>query len=406
MEDINNGSAYRTLFNSLRYCTEITPPCKIEDPDNDIIQDFKVKCDSYIKILKNHTSATSIANNHYTTDKLAMKKLRGYINTIYDVRDTVIDCLEYFLSGDIQAAYDLFDETFNRTSKNQHLKNICIHLNDICNDLDPLYRVRKSEKFLEQRNDLFHIPFKLRHLVNAQRYSVAGLPCLYLGTSLYICWQEMGKPDFDKLYISAFKSERNGNNRLILNFASELLNSSLSLKKDDIFRKTSEENLISYLCLWPLIIACNYIKKQPDAAFNQEYIIPNILMQWISRKENSPIIGIAYRSTKITSIKHSDLAINVVIPPKATYKQMTNSSYCPTLSKTFTLTKPISWQLLKTLDYPLISDGEAERAIEHLRKRDIQNFHEDLVRFYPVTDFRRLERTIDELLPYEAIEGD
>ncbi|MCP6412589.1 hypothetical protein NL483_29000, partial [Klebsiella pneumoniae] len=77
-------------------------------------------------------------------------------------------------------------------------------------------------------------------------------------------------------------------------------------------RMTSEENLISYLCLWPLIIACNYIKKQPDAAFNQEYIIPNILMQWISRKENSPIIGIAYRSTKITSIKHSDLAINVV----------------------------------------------------------------------------------------------
>ncbi|EIX1850834.1 hypothetical protein ACNJ8R_000111 [Cronobacter sakazakii] len=406
MEIKNNGNGYRSLFSSLRSCTEITPPCKNENVNNDIIQDFNEKCDNYIKILKNHTSVASIERNKYATDKAAMKKLRGYINTIYDVRDTVSDCLEYFLSGDIQAAYDLFDETFNRTSKNQHLKNICIDLNDICNHSNPLYRVRKSEKFIEKRNELFHIPFKLRHLVNAQRYSVAGLPCLYLGTSLYICWQEMGKPDFDKLYISAFKSEPTGNEKLILNFASELLNSSLSLRKDDIFRTTSEEILISYLCLWPLIIACNYIKTQPDAAFTQEYIIPNILMQWISRKEKSPIIGIAYRSTKITSIKHSDLAINVVIPPKATYKQMTNSSYCPTLIKTFTLTKPISWQLLKTLDYPIINDEEADKAVERLRKREIQNFHEDLVRFYPITDFRRLEKTIDEVLPYEPIEGD
>lgn len=406
MEISNNGNAYRALFSSLRSCTEITPPCKIEDQNNDIIQDFKEKCNSYITILKSHTSSASIAKTPFSSDKAAMRKLSRYINTIYDVRDTVSDCLEDFLSGDIQAAYDLFDETFNRSTKNQHLKNICIDLNDICNDSAPLYRVRKSEKFIEKRNELFHIPFKSRHLVNAQRYSVAGLPCLYLGTSLYICWQEMGKPDFDKLYISAFKSQRGNNGRLILNFASELLNSSLSIRKNDIFKTISEEKLISYLCLWPLIIACNYIKKQPDAAFNQEYIIPNILMQWISRRERSPIIGIAYRSTKITSIKHSNLAINVVIPPKATYKQMADNSYCPTLSNIFTLTKPISWQLLKTLDYPIINDEEADRAIERLRKKEIQNFHEDLVRFYPITDFRRLEKTIDEVLPYEPIEGD
>ncbi|WP_420195849.1 hypothetical protein, partial [Klebsiella aerogenes] len=71
MEISNNGNAYRALFSSLRSCTEITPPCKIEDQNNDIIQDFKEKCSSYIKILKKHTSPTSIANNHYATDKLA-----------------------------------------------------------------------------------------------------------------------------------------------------------------------------------------------------------------------------------------------------------------------------------------------------------------------------------------------
>ncbi|MEQ0369619.1 hypothetical protein ABLV54_22935 [Klebsiella sp. JB_Kp042] len=327
------------------------------------------------------------------------------MRTIYDVQDTISECLEHFLSGDIQAAYDLFDKTFSSKSKSEHLKNICINLNEICNDDRPLYRVRKSDRFLEDRKELFHIPFTMRHLVSAQRYSVAGLPCLYLGTSLYICWQEMGKPDFDRLYISSFKSISSPTDKLILNFSSELLNSSISLKKDYILRVIPEEILISYLCLWPLIIACNYIKKQPDAAFNEEYIIPNILMQWISKRERSPIIGIAYRSTKITSIKHSNLAINVVIPPKATYKQMTTNLYCPTLSKTFKLTKPISWQLLKTLDYPIKRDTEFDKAIDHIQNREIQNFHEDLVKFYPITDFRRLEKTIDEVLPYEPIEG-
>lgn len=403
MVTVTNSTAYGSLFSSLRSCSEITPPCEIKDGTSDIIEDFNVKCESYIEILKSHTS--NLANHHHLSTKMAMQRLRRYMRTIYDVQDTISECLEHFLSGDIQAAYDLFDKTFSSKSKSEHLKNICINLNEICNDDTPLYRVRKSDRFLEDRKELFHIPFTMRHLVSAQRYSVAGLPCLYLGTSLYICWQEMGKPDFDRLYISSFKSISSPTDKLILNFSSELLNSSISLKKDYILRVIPEEILISYLCLWPLIIACNYIKKQPDAAFNEEYIIPNILMQWISKRERSPIIGIAYRSTKITSIKHSNLAINVVIPPKATYKQMTTNLYCPTLSKTFKLTKPISWQLLKTLDYPIKRDTEFDKAIDHIQNREIQNFHEDLVKFYPITDFRRLEKTIDEVLPYEPIEG-
>lgn len=84
---------------------------------------------------------------------------------------------------------------------------------------------------------------------------------------------------------------------------------------------------------------------------------------------------------------------------------MTTNLYCPTLSKTFKLTKPISWQLLKTLDYPIKRDTEFDKAIDHIQNREIQNFHEDLVKFYPITDFRRLEKTIDEVLPYEPIEG-
>ncbi len=93
---------------------------------------------------------------------------------------------------------------------------------------DSLYRVRCSDSELSERKDMFHIPFHLRHLVGTQRYSIAGLPCLYLGTSIYVCWQEMGKPDLNKMYLSRFKCV-NSDNVKVINFSYSLE----TLKKND-----------------------------------------------------------------------------------------------------------------------------------------------------------------------------
>lgn len=39
--------------------------------------------------------------------------------------------------------------------------------------------------------DMFHIPFSKRGIVQTQRYSFPGYPCLYVGESVYACWEEM-----------------------------------------------------------------------------------------------------------------------------------------------------------------------------------------------------------------------
>lgn len=31
-------------------------------------------------------------------------------------------------------------------------------------------------------------------MVSTQRFSIPGVPCLYLGTTSYVCWLEMDKP--------------------------------------------------------------------------------------------------------------------------------------------------------------------------------------------------------------------
>ena len=58
----------------------------------------------------------------------------------------------------------------------------------------PLYKCRENKKLYHlPKDEMFHIPFDKRYLVKNQRFSLSGLPCLYLGGSSYICWEELGR---------------------------------------------------------------------------------------------------------------------------------------------------------------------------------------------------------------------
>ncbi|ECO0703547.1 hypothetical protein LEJ84_20225 [Salmonella enterica] len=381
------------LFSVLVREKELKPPYTIR---TDIIKDFSDRCEVYLDILQTYI------DEHKNS---LSRRLSRRFDRIIDVCDGINDSLSDFLSGDIKGAYDAFNSTFSEKIIATYIQDISIPLNHICNEEKPLFRVRKSDTAIKERNEMFHIPFSKRHFVNAQRYSVAGLPCLYLGTSLYICWQEMDKPDFDKLYISAFSSDDSESK--ILNFSAKILYNGNYLSIGD--NSLSIDAKLAYLCLMPLIFACNYKKIHDNVSFTQEYIIPNLLMQWISRRSKSNVVGIAYRSTKMIKSSYNDKSINVVLPPKVTYKQTIEQDFCPKLLKMFRLTSPVSWQVLKTLDYTyeITENSEERRASRYLRRKEklagIQDFDEDLISLYPLTDFYKLEKCIDNLLRYGAI---
>ncbi|KJI60162.1 hypothetical protein UP00_18520 [Enterobacter asburiae] len=216
----------------------------------------------------------------------------------------------------------------------------------------------------------------------------------------------MNKPDFDKLYISSFTTEDEKSR--VLNFAPSLLN---EVYEYDESPTSLTQKKGSYLLLWPLIIACSFIKKNSTSHFTQEYIIPNLLMQWISQRIQSSIVGISYFSTRMKKTKDSRLSINVVFPPKSTYKQTSENDYSPKLSSLFDFTPPVSWQVLKTLDYQIDgskTDAQLE-AMEHLKFREkrfgITDIDEDLVKLYPLTDFYKLEVCLDKIFDYDKIDA-
>lgn len=394
----NLDNNFDALFNIIRRKTSIRPPIEI-DKNSTLIEDFSQKCNKFRSCLDDYIDDN---NDDLSTD------LSNIYDSIKEMQKGIVQCITDFLSGDIKAAYDSFEIMLESESIVEHLENICIQLSDLCNEDTPLYRVRKSDTPLSTRKDMFHIPFTDRHLVRAQRYSVAGLPCLYLGSSLYICWREMDKPDFNRLYISAFKAAENDDS-IVMNLGPDFLYRRRSVLEPMRGDRYDYKTKLSYLALWPLIIACNYLKKHSDATFIQEYIIPNLLMQWISRNSSDTIVGIAYRSTKLPAYATGTKGLNVVFPPKIKYQQMVNNEFCPKLASTFKFTLPVSWQVLKTLEYipetPVQSSQESlSRRLRRRKSSELTgSIDDEIVRIYHLTDFYKLEICMDEIQVYEHI---
>ncbi|WP_438336298.1 hypothetical protein [Klebsiella pneumoniae] len=297
-------------------------------------------------------------------------------------------------------------------------------LSTICNSESPLFRVRRSDNVLKERKELFHIPFENRHLVGAMRFSVSGLPCLYLGSSIFVCWQEMGKPDFDKLYISSFKTDEQSPDLMILDLGYSLTSAVRTTPMDYFFLWEEEDlefeeedgenennskipllnKIVSKLVAWPLVLACNYSKTYINANFHKEYIIPNLLMQWISSNRNKNISGISYRSTKILNQKNKGIGLNIIIPPKMENIPPDFVGHCPILKETFTMTNPVSWTVFSTLEIqPNGFKGSRSNMPSPSLHSKIENFDESLVELYEGSTFKKVELLVDQMMDYKRM---
>lgn len=195
------------------------------------------------------------------------------------------------------------------------------------------YRMRSAtvmEKSMISYRDMFHIPFHKRGIVNTQRYSMPGYPCLYLGENSYGCWEELGRPDLDSCLVSRLQNTK----QLML---WDLRIPTIENLQDSIFEAHA-------MMLFPLVLACMFKVDDSNISFKPEYIIPQILLQQIV---GSPgIDGIMYTSVhKNNDFDFPDSVFtNYVIPVKEYNKKY---SHCPKLCETFRITKPTCEEYLK-----------------------------------------------------------
>lgn len=339
--------------------------------------------DSYHKNLESRYKLFEIKAKGFLYDsKVSQDDIDEYLLSYEKITNGIILSIGEYLKGNPKRSYEIFNDTLEKDELlGRYFSSFYTKLEDknISIKNDCLYRVRVSESYLSKADEMFHVPFDKRHLVSNQRYSIAGLPSLYLGSSILCCWEEMDKPDLNKIYVSKFKALDKVDIR-IFDFAYKISNEKgvLPLGQDwgdDLNRK------IARLIYYPILMACSYVKKYKNASFNEEYIIPNMLLLWVKEKSD-PIDGVAYYSNKTFQNGQHKLGVNFVFPPRSSQ----NDGFCLSLVDKFQLSKPISWQLLDT--FPIKGGDD---SLFYNNDPAINDLEEDFFKHYHFTNFGKQE---------------
>jgi hypothetical protein len=106
------------------------------------------------------------------------------------LRKGIRETIDLYYQGEPSAAYNQLSKTMDDSGIRRFL--------DKGKAFEPgtnFFRIRiMPGNYPLEKKQLFHIPFQDRGLVNTQRYSIPGLPSLYVANSIYVAWEEMGRP--------------------------------------------------------------------------------------------------------------------------------------------------------------------------------------------------------------------
>lgn len=295
-----------------------------------------------------------------------------YINRV-DIVCCYLNCaVKYYLHGFPSEAYFSIDRAM-KILMEQPLRVYHKTVHELLEsgftqDALELFRVTcVADNIPHPRKRVFHTPYSMRAKVATNRYSIAGYPSLYLGTSLQLCCEEVNYNRHQALGLcSKFKINRSfcdPDNDVSIDVIE------LAVKPQDFLRNLDDEVQsdpslgrkfdelqlkgqgvrASYLLWYPLIAACSYIRVNKRDPFAAEYIIPQLLMQWV-RREMVPFRdeGFSELGDRLTGIRYfscasqraSDMGFNYVFPTSGA--QISPSQpYCPVLLRAFQLTSPL-----------------------------------------------------------------
>lgn len=133
-------------------------------------------------------------------------------------------------------------------------------------------------------------------------------------------------------------------------------------------------------------MACNFKVGYQDSPFKPEYILPQIVFQWVKNNVKlggKSIIGIEYPSTKAEHDKH---IYSIVVPVKST----SPTGYCQHLKMMFNLTKPLSFH--EALNSKIIVSGNWN----NLKSITLDGLTVD----YSQTDFCKVEMILRSILSH------
>ncbi len=257
--------------------------------------------------------------------------------------DGIIAVIDAYYEGNINKAYNILSAFMKKSNLGNYLDK-----NSTLDTKTNLYRIRAVEgNYPLSKTELFHIPFQLRGCVATQRYSIPGLPSLYLSNSIFVAWEELRRPGFNKIQAMRLSNVRP---LVLLDLTNDIYSRNIHL----IGNEDYGWELLYKVMIWPLIAACSIKVKNVNDTFKPEYIIPQLLLQWVNKNN---VDGIKYSSTHVDLNKsyHEGTFYNIVLPVK-TFDQ--EGGYCNKLVDLFRVTEVLPMQLRQFISQSNRLDGQ------------------------------------------------
>lgn len=228
----------------------------------------------------------------------------------------ILECFDYAYSGNHTKAYENLSKWLVKLS----------YLKPFITEGESFYRMRLREENMQfTYRDMMFIPEDKRYLVKTQRFSMPGLPCLYLGYHANACWEEMHRPPIGNCMISRYE--------VIKRF--QVI--SLEIPTQEAFN-TDVDN---YLRIFPLIMACMVKVADYQDPYKSAYLIPQLIMEWLTTYNGDTIQevkGVRYTSVHINDqFGYPQEAFNNLALPVPGTKSF---SFAKPLSDMFKLTEP------------------------------------------------------------------
>lgn len=273
---------------------------------------FTTPLDSFSKNAKqelcNYLKQYIIIIKNLKPDNPVSNKLVQHSGKLVELCDKLIWTLE---------AKDSFKDDYLFSSFNQHWESFNILSSELVANAIPqtLYRCRKigMEKDKFEIADIYHPPKLPECKSKKGRYNEDNSICLYLGSSLFNCWNEIKSssdpenPSNTEVIASRFIIHNQSLLKVIdLSFNYQNLAEGIShvLAKDYFNQVFINETIYCYISVYPIILSMS---------LHREYSISNQFLKWLQSKKN--IDGIIYTSTYFyNKIRDYKLVKNYAFP--------------------------------------------------------------------------------------------
>lgn len=163
------------------------------------------------------------------------------------------------------------------------------------------FRARRSDRIIGfEAKDMLHIPFGKRGKTGNYRFSIPGIPSLYLGNTTYACWVELGCPSEHDFNVSP----------VLLDGTQRILNLAVMTRKQWNTHDCNPEYVMCWLMLIMLMMATSYVIDEENRNFKSEYIVSQSIM--LGCKELG-LDGVAYYSKRVNDEMFANAAVNVAL---------------------------------------------------------------------------------------------